>query len=631
MQDNHTTWFDLANAPKGAAHEQLFSWVDYVSQQTRTQRMDVRICLEAVSNFNPTGNGEVTAALRSQLPYRIRDNILRAGVDTVASLVSQARTAPQYLTTASQWDVSRIAEKKSRVLQGQMYDLKVFELIPRSFIDACEGAGTGYVQGRVNEKGMTELERCLPNETYVDPEDGRYGEPSKIGRKRFVERRKVMARWGKTDRLKGLIAVAGGPTAQDYVDFFLRRDSKADLVALVEGYALPSCEGAGDGRHVIALSNCTLLDEKWNRSWLPFVAVQYAERTQGTQGQSLVERMLPAQMRVSEIDEVQAQSQRLGSTAKWMVEENSNVDTDALTNALCDVVTYQAAMPNLVAFSGTLPDLAEQRREIKSDVFDQEGLSSNAQTGDVNKGLQSARAIRAAVDTTAQRFITPARLLERAYLDTVRLIENLNDLCAENDNNYAPKGRYRSGRRRWLKSTRWVDLKIPEGEGDVQLFPISAQATTPQARWSSVEEWIQAGFVSKPQAMDLLEFPDLESFETLENANLDLIHEQIDNLIDLEEGKPQFFLPIPNQDLAMAAKIVNDAYLVAFRLNAPPEVQQRFENYLAYCKVKQDEMAAAANPAPLAPAALDPNAAAAAQLGAVDPMAATIPPPVVAA
>jgi hypothetical protein len=136
---------------------------------------------------------------------------------------------------------------------------------------------------------------------------------------------------------------------------------------------------------------------------------------------------------------------------------------------------------------------------------------------------------------------------------------------------------------------------------------------------AAVDEWIRGGFVSRPQALDLIEFPDIDAWQQLENANLDLVRWQIEGLVELEEGE-QAPLPIENQDIPMAVKLVNQAFLVAYRMQAPPHVQLGFQTYLSYAKKLMDKLkaeeAAQAAPPPeaMGPAALDPNAAAAAQL-----------------
>lgn len=611
-------------ADKNKKHDRLWSWLQYISVQTRTQRMDTRIFVEAVANFNPTGNSDFSYALRASLPYKIRDNILQAGRDTAVSRIAQSRTVPQYLTAAGDWSLSRVAEHRSRVLQGQFYALDVFRLVPRAFADACEG-GLGAIYGCVEQTPRgprPKLERCLHNEIYVDPEDGRYGDPMRMARARFVLRDELIEQYpGK----KSEIELAAGPTSQDFMDFFIRRDSKADIVRVVEAWSRPATDG-GSGHYVKCLSNVTLEDRPYKRRRLPIVRVLFAERAQGFYGQSLTERMLPAQLRLCEIDDFIARIQRLGSNSKWLVFRNSGVTRDDITNAPDQVleVSEPGLAPQHVTYTGTPPDLAQQRREIKDDVFSQEGFGDNTPTGDVNKGLSSARAVRAADDVKSQRFISPMRLLEFAYMDLTRLIEDLNDECAEIDPEYSPEARYRSGKRTWLKRRRWVDLGFGDDEPQVRLFPISAQATTPQGKWSEVQEWIDDGFVSKPMAMDLMEFPDTEAFEQLDNADLDLVREQVDNIIDLDGAREDMLLPIASQDLALAKYVANQAYKVAFRLGAPDDVLMRFDRYLARCKQLEDDAAANQQPsapeAP-APAALGPNAAAAAQLTAGQPAA----------
>jgi len=619
--DKSTEWWNL---PKGQRAQPLWTWCDYVAKQNRTQRMDTRIFVEAVNNFNPDGNSDFSYALRSAMPYKIRDNILLAARDTMVAMIAQARTSPQYLTTAAEWGTSRIAERRSRVLQGQMYDLGVFQLVPRAFGDACDG-GTGYVYGCLDSNGLPSLERCLHNEVYVDPEDGRYGMPERAARVRFVDRKKLLK---QHPTMRAKIMEASGPIGQDYMDFFIKRSSKADKVRVVEAWQCASSEGANDGLYVKSISNCALEERKYRWTELPIVRVVFAERAQGYYGQSLTERMMPAQMRVCEIDDYIARCQKLGSSSKWFVFQNSGVTRDDITNVPDQVLDVRSPdlMPQHVVHTATPPDLLEQRREVKSDVMNQEGFGDNATTGDVNKGLSSARAVRAAHDVRSQRFINPTRYLEDAYLGVVRLIERLNDECAELDPNYAPKARYRSGRRTWLKTSRWLDLSLKEHDATVQMFPISAQATTPQGKWSSVEEWVQAGFVSKPQAMDLMEFPDTEAFEALENANYDLVHEQIDNIISLDNVREDMLLPVPEQDLALAKYVARNAMLVAFRLGAPDDVMARFDAYMAYAReLEKKAKEAAAQEAAVQtpnPAALNPSAQAAAQLSAVPQVAA---------
>ena len=608
------TWW--ADEAKRDRHGRIWKWLTRVSTLTRMQRFDTRVFVQAAYNFNPTGNDELDWAVRSAFRHRIRDNILAAGIDTAVSLIANARTAPQYLTSGGDWVTRRKAERRSHVLQGQMYSLKVFDLVSRAFRQACEG-GTGYIVGYVGPDGRPCLSRPLHNEVFVDPEDGRYGEPRTIAVVTFMDRDELVAQSPASK--EPLIRDADGPTTNDHLDLFIGRRTASQRVRVVDIWRLPTVDGGSDGRYVRCVSNATLVDRPYKRRRHRVVAVRFAERDQGYFGQSLTERMLPAQQRLSELDAFIARVQDLCSAPKWFIEEGSGVTEDDIANDVQVIRVRQGAQPPVMqVYSGTPPDLASQRREIKQDAYDQQGFGDNTVTGDVNKGLASGKAVRVADDVKIRRFISPARLLERAYLDVVRLIEDLNDEAAALDSDYSPAARYRSGRRTWLRTSKWSELALDDRDASVTLFPIAAQATTASDKYQQTKDWIDQGFVSKPMALDLQGFPDPEAFEQTETADLDLVNEQISAMLDGDADNPDMLLPVPWQDLDLAAYYVNKARLVAWRERATDDVLERLERYMGY--VQELRQRASPPPAPTpAPASMDAGAAMAARFGGGGP------------
>jgi hypothetical protein len=111
--------------------------------------------------------------------------------------------------------------------------------------------------------------------------------------------------------------------------------------------------------------------------------------------------------------------------------------------------------------------------------------------------------------------------------------------------------------------------------------------TTPQGRMAAVEEYIAGGFMSKPVALSLMEFPDIEAWQSLETSDLDLVEYQIDRILD---GNPE--LPIPNQDPELARDLMNKAFLVAYRMQADFDLLDNMQRYIAYADQMLEEMAA---------------------------------------
>lgn len=120
--------------------------------------------------------------------------------------------------------------------------------------------------------------------------------------------------------------------------------------------------------------------------------------------------------------------------------------------------------------------------------------------------------------------------------------------------------------------------------------------------------------------MELQNMPDLDRYTHSETSSIDLAGWQIDRLFDAVQE-----LPIPQQDLQTSIRMVNQAMLIAYRMEAPQEVLDAFEMYMAYGKSLLETPPANANAlSGMAPAALSPEAAAAAQMA--PPPSAGIPP-----
>jgi hypothetical protein len=568
-------------------------------------RLDNLLFMNIASNWNVDGSGATYGPIQWRThDQKMRRNICAAACDTAASLIAANRTIPSYQTSNGNFSVARKAIQRARVIHAQMWQLGAFELGLDAFYDGAY-TGTGATHGCIDPNtGLPKLVRVMPNSLFVDAAEGRT--PRSIYWVHFVPREVLKAVYPKH---RFDLEDSTGPSAQDFEDFFIREDNRADLVKVVEAWHLPSKrpkkkkngENAEktDGFHVITTSNCTILHEEHDRDRFPFAFYHYAKRRAGFFGQGLIERTVPAQKRICELQKVVDQCQDLASNAVYLIEETSNVHADEISNLPGTALYYQRTRPELVVWQGTPGDIKAEIQQIANEVFEQEGLSPGMVGGElVQKGLGSARAVRAADDVASRRQVIPTRALESYYLQVARLIEDLNDDCAANDNDYAVRGYVRAGRQQFLTTSKWADLAIPEGDCTITVMSMSATPTTPQGRMAAVEEYIAGGFMSKPVALSLMEFPDIDAWQSLETADLDLVEWQIEQLLDMKEEDIDSLearvLPIPNQDPALARDLMNKAYLVAYRMKAPYWVQDAMLDYIDYADQLMDEAAAKA-------------------------------------
>ncbi len=105
------------------------------------------------------------------------------------------------------------------------------------------------------------------------------------------------------------------------------------------------------------------------------------------------------------------------------------------------------------------------------------------------------------------------------------------------------------------------DIKdVPTDSYVLQCFPISRLPKDPQGRLQTIQEYIQAGFITPRQARRALDFPDLETIESLANAQEDMLSKTLDDIIDHGKYAP----PEPTDDLQLGKEMVLE-YIQKYR------------------------------------------------------------------
>lgn len=579
VKSQQKPWYQ---ADKNQAHKAVAPAVKFIKDQQRQQRRDIVHYLDLYSAGNVSGLGEgaTTERLTDYLyDNGTRFNLAGAVVDTAVSMIATAPAVPQYLTSDGDFSLIRRAEKRTQILQGQVSSLAA-DLLQEVFLD-CAKTGTGIVHGFLNEDGLADLERVHPLEMLVEHTDGLYGNPRSVHRVRLIAKEVLKAQYPEHS---SRIEVCCPPSMDAVNDFFLQGigGARTEMVEVWESHHLKPGK-KGKGRHTICIENCTLLDEEYQHSEHPYVVMRYRKRDFGFFGAGLVESVRSAQNRVNDLIYRVSRAQDLGSNLVILNPNGENaVKQEQITNELGLILNYDPLVgpPQLVKWDGSLGDLQEQISIEFERALVVEGLSSEQVNGEgAGKGLTSGVAVRAADDVQSRRLVQQIKRYQTACIETAKLIERLNDDALAENEDYEVRAKVSQGRQNFLRSSRWADLAIPEGQANIVMMPMSALPTTPQGKWASVLEWLEGGFVNKTTAMSLLEFPDLDAAASLELAHMDLAKWQVERMLDGEE-----VMPLPRQDLALAMDLVTRSQLKAQMMGAPDDVIDLMESYLVYAE-----------------------------------------------
>lgn len=577
--------------PDGKAHEHVAGRVTSLRKELSTYRNHALFLMQLrAGSEDIAGDG-----LYRGEDGRLRYNLGSSTVDTAGSIVASSRPLPQVVTKGGNWKLQRKGKLRTRTLQTQALELDLYQKAAQAFDDACTiGLGALHFL-RSPDTGLPDCERVQPLELVWDRTEANAGAPRSLFRVRLVNREVLMALYPEhAEALKG----SDGPTFQDVRDFALVHNSDCDQVVVYEAWHLPSSsklvEGedgkkrSKDGKHAICTSNVTLAEEDWKRARFPFAFFRWAPRQFGFVGRSLIEEVRPAQSRIHALIEFVEECQDLGSVPRVWLELGSQVEPDEMDNLPMGIGWYKGNPPIINTHNATPHDLQEEIDRIREQTWSMLGLTQAQIQGEKPAGVTSAIGMRTVEDIGSRRHAQNLKFFEQSMLGCFQALSDVNDDVADADPSFTVA---RSTRGRFLETSKWAELRIDEGEMRISVFPISSLPTTPAGRYQQIEEWVQAGWMPRDVAMQLLGLPDLEAYEDLNTADLRCAQWQVQRILDGEKN----VLPVPRQGLLEAADFGRKSYVNAMQEGAPADVLDQLGAYIDYAK-KLMSMAAANDP-----------------------------------
>jgi hypothetical protein len=550
----------------------------------------------------------------SILPFseRVAWNVIASVIDTYVAKMLRSTPAPMFLTNAGDFKSRRKAQKLNTFAKGALYQSGANRLRPTIERDAAIfGTGILHVYG-ADDKRLC-AERVFPWELLVDNVEAMYGEPRTLYRRKFVDRAVLLELFGGDEETKKAIRDAKEASKNE-----IGRDTLADQVEVWEAWRLPSGTDANDGRHVIAIDCATLLDEEWTRARFPFAVRRYADPVIGFWGQGIAERLTGIQLEINKLLlRIQKAHHMLGRPLV-ILDEVSGIPESHITNEVAAILVKNGGgNPIQVETSPTMPsDVYQHLMTLRGQAFEEIGVSQLDATSRKPAGLDSGAALREYNDIGSERFLPQGKRAEDWVIDVTRVCldeaRELGGLTVD-----APD-------KRGAKRIAWKDVSLEDEAYILQCYPTSALPQQPAARLQKVQELISTGFIPREQALDLIEFPDLDGYRDQQTAAIDAVRSRIDAILDGEEYiAPEAF---DNPQLIMALAL--PVYLRERETGAPEDILEELRRYLneagALVQMAQQPAgpAAAADPAALAavpqgaPVALPPDAA------AMPPMAA---------
>jgi hypothetical protein len=616
-------------ANKNASHGDLFRLIEHLRSLDSDRRDDDLFHMALYGDR--WAKERFTKGARRSREDRLCFNLAKALCDTAQSEVASVQPRPTLLTQRGSWTHKRRAQAMELMLEGEYERNNLYEQKDDGFLDAAKIGTVGYKV--FAENGMPKIELIPPGQVLIDPVEGQHRKPRTtiqiMPMQRDVARGCYGDNGGRIDR-----AINAAPLFDPKLFFpWLPTDNTVEQILVAEAWKLPDPESwdhGKPGRRVVCVETGTLDDEEWKRAGFPMAFWRYDKESSGFWGRGIVKNVRSAQRELNYVLQKIQDCIHRSAGYRVLVEGGSKVNVEKITNEPGSILRYFGAIPPQIQVDNTVPEqLFRHGDDIIRRAFDQEGVSIMAATARKPAGLDSGAALREYTDIKSERFLIKTRSLERFFgVEIAKLVIDEKREIAERGDDKPVKVRQRRGRGSVMKMINWEDASLDEDDYSIQVFPASALPSTPAGRIAAVEQWIASGFVTRDQGMQLLDFPDLESFVSFELAPYDALLSAIETMI--EDG--DYVTPEPTQNLDLAIDLMTAAHL-KFRTDGAPE--DRTELLLRYLDDVEylRSQAAAAGAAPAQPGA---GAAAAMAAGAVPPEAmagAAMPgaPPMMAA
>lgn len=507
---------------------------------------------------------------------RVTLNVTKSCIDTATSKIAKMKPRPMFLTIDGDWDKQERAKKLTKYFDGlfQGPTMKVYEKKQLSFRDGAI-FGTGPLKLFVNQSKQIEAERCIIDELLVDDAEAIYGSPRTLYQMKMVDRELLAKQFPESEH--EIRSVKGGYKNE------VNDESSNDLVRVIEAWRLPSHKGAQDGRHVIVIDNCTLYARKYKMQRFPFVFDRWNSHVTGFYGYGLAEELIGIQLEINKLLRTIQLAQHIMCVPRVWIEHNSKVVTANINNEVAGVGKYVGQPPVATTWPAMSPEVYQHVENLYKKAYEITGISMLSAQSSKPAGLNSGAAIRTFQDVESDRFQIVSQQYEQSFLDITSLcIDLLQD---------GGKNKVKAVEGQGVENLEWDDIKLDEEEYDLRVFPTSILPTQPAGKLQTVQELVQAGFIPKDQAMNILDFPDLEAAMSLNTASYDVIKMMISEMLK-EDG--EYNPPEPYMDLMTAKKMTQLAYLRARSKKAPEQSLEMLRRFMSQCQDLMDDAVAQA-------------------------------------
>lgn len=512
-------------------------------QYNISQKLYGNIDLMALNGLTLSRVQPASGMTRDRMSY----NVVQSATDTVTAKIAKNKPKPLFLTSGGDYKIQRRAKKLDKFVDGVFYENNAYQLGTDIFRDgAVNGDGLVHV---FELNGRVKYERVLAGEVKVDWVESFNNDPRQMHRVKLCDRGVLKDHF--PDHAKEI-----DEASNIGEDLSATLQNVSDQVIVAESWRLPSGVGATDGLHTICiLGGAELYCEKWKKQFFPFARFSWAKRINSYWSQGLAEQIQNIQLELNKILWVEQRAFHVAGALKVLVENGSKVVKEHINNEIGTLIYYQGTKPEYVIPPVMPVGFNERKQFLISAAFEQAGVSQLSAAAQKPAGLDSGKALRTMNNIESERFMTIGQAYEDFYLQLAKLTVD----CARDIAKSGKKIDVRTPNNRFIETINWNECSLEDQDMILKIYPVSSLPTDPSGRLAAIQEQVQAGWITPRTAKRLMDFPDLEMAQELQNSKEDYLHMLFEKMID--DG--EFVSPEPFDDLQLAKELFLEYYALS--------------------------------------------------------------------
>lgn len=497
----------------------------------------------------------------------VTQNELANTIETLHAQVFKNKVVPAVSCSEANWEEWQRGKAFSRWLEGMLDRSEaLYDAVPRAGMD-CLVYGTGFVKIGHEESDdgksvhLTHT-RVDPRHVLVDRLEARQGKPRSIFQKDFVDKFKLAAEMADTgsdlyvpDGMSAKEAAANRvklireSKSNDDVDMALGSRVKCEMVTVREAWHLPSSKKAKDGRHVIWIRGCTLLDEEFTWKRFPFAKMKFGHPLSGFYGDSAVKRLAPTQKSFNRLNEKIDEALRIMAIPRIIYDKSRSITLEEIDDIPGRLIGIDGPPANAITEWNSTPissDVYQERDACPSKMRSLLGVSDFDVQNQLPQSMReiSGPALERWVDTGTARHAQFHGELEHFMIDLAYL--SLDYACElEKEGKKLVVSAPGSYQKTAIELLDFSEVKVDRERMKLRCQPMSQMPQTFAGKVDAFSKLRETGDISPKQYLKMLEVPDYESTVDYLTSDEDIIQKNL--CLMLKNGK--YIPPLADDNL----------------------------------------------------------------------------------